>query len=122
MIGPKFRWLALETTLIRPDTTGFGLATEGEVGRQRLGPTFVYCSRKRSIAKQQTFRRKEHLKNSLRPRATSRQKIATLLELIKESKIKREEIVLCLKPAGVTITQELVNAVFEEYDLDKYTL
>ena len=64
-------------------------------------------------------RRKEFLKKGQRPRATSRQKIATLLELIKDPKARRKDIVLRCRRSGVTITRELVEAIFQEYELDK---
>lgn len=104
---------------IRVHDTLLGLVNEGEIGRQRLGPTFVYCSCKRSVEKRQALRRKNYLKKRQRPRATSRQRIATLLELIRDPKVKRKNIVFRCRRAGVMINRELVDAIFEEYELDK---
>ena len=92
---------------------------EGGIRRQRLGPTFVYSSGKRSVEKRQIRRRKESLKQRQRPRATCRQRIATLLELLQDPKVCREDIVLRCRRAEVMITQELVDTIFEEYELDK---
>ena len=104
---------------VRVHDTLLDLVKEGQIRRQRLGPTFVYSSGKRSVEKQQIFRRKESLKNRQRPRATCRQKIATLLELLKNPKVRREDIVLRCRRAGLMITHELVDAIFDEYELDK---
>ena len=104
---------------VRVHDTFLDLVKEGEIRRQRLGPTFVYSSGKRSVEKQQILRRRESLKKRQRPRATCRQRIATLLELLKDPKVRREDIVLRCRRAGVMITQELVDAIFEEYELDK---
>ena len=104
---------------VRVHDTLLDLVREGGIRRQRLGPTFVYSSRKRSVEKQQTRRRKDSLKKRQRPRATCRQRISTLLELIKDPKVRREDIVPRCRRAGVMINQELVEAIFEEYELDK---
>lgn len=104
---------------VRVHDTLLDLVREGEIRRQRLGPAFIYSSGKRSVEKQQTRRRKEFLKKGQRPRASSRQKIATLLELIKDPKARRKDIALRCRRTGVMITRELVEAIFEEYELDK---
>ena len=95
------------------------LVNEGKIRRERLGPSFVYFCRKRSIQKTQTRERKEFIKTLEKPRTTSRQKIATLLELIKDPKAIRREIVVRLRRGGVDITHEVVDAIFEQFDLDK---
>jgi hypothetical protein len=61
------------------------LAEEGWIYRERLGPTFVYLSHKVARRREQVRRRKLRLAESKRPRPSSRQIIATLLELIKDS-------------------------------------
>lgn len=104
---------------VRVHDTLLNLVKEGQIGRQRLGPTFVYLSGKRSVEREQILRRKESLKDLRRPRATCRQKIATLLELVQNPKVRREDIVLRCRRSGVMITQELVDVIFEEYELDK---
>jgi hypothetical protein len=104
---------------VRVHDTLLDLVNEGRIRRQRLGPTFVYVSGKRSAEKEQVSRRKELLKERRRPHATCRQKIATLLELIQDPKVRREDIVLRCRRAGVMITHELVDTIFEEYELDK---
>lgn len=104
---------------VRVHDTLLNLVKEGGIRRQRLGPAFVYLSGKRSVEKAQILRRKESLKGRRRPRATCRQKIATLLELVQNPKVRREDIVLHCRRSGVMITQELVDVIFEEYELDK---
>ena len=59
------------------------------------------------------------VKTFIGPRATYRQKIATLLELVQNPKVRREDIVFRCRRSGVMITQELVDVIFEEYELDK---
>jgi len=93
---------------------------EGEwIHRERLGPTFVYLSHKAMRRREQVRRRKSRLAESQKPRPTPRQVIATLLELIKHSRAERDQIVLRCQRSGVTISRELVNVIFETYDLDK---
>ena len=103
----------------RVHDTLLDLVMEDKIQRQKMGPAYVYLSRKRSAEKRQVRQRKECLKDRPKPHATSRQKIATLLELIKDPKAKPEEIVLRCRGEGVTITRALVDIIFEEYDLDK---
>jgi F420-dependent methylenetetrahydromethanopterin dehydrogenase len=59
------------------------------------------------------------MKTSERPRATSQQKIATLLELIKDPKATRQEIVVRCRRAGIGIKPKVVDVVFDQYELDK---
>ena len=95
------------------------LVTEQRIARERLGPTYVYLSCKRSYQKKQVRQREKFLKESEKPRPTNRQKIATLLELIKDPKVSRKAIVRRCTMAGVVISPELVDIIFEMYDLDK---
>jgi len=104
---------------VRVHDTLLDVVKEGGIRRQRLGPTFVYLSGKRSVEKKQILRRKELLKERRRLRATCRQKISILLELIQDPKVRREDIPRRCRRAGVMITQELVDTIFEEYELDK---
>jgi hypothetical protein len=104
---------------IRVHDTLLDLINEDQIRRQRIGPTFVYCSGKRAVERLQILRRTESFKVSQRPRASSRQKIATLLELVSDPKASRQEIVLRCRRAGLVISREVVDAIFEEYELDK---
>jgi len=104
---------------VRAHNTLLDLVTEGRIQREKLGPTFVYLSRKRSIQAKQARQRKSYLVKSQKPRPTSRQKIATLLELIKYPRAERQDIVRRCKRAGVTISRDVVDTIFEAYDLDK---
>ena len=87
--------------------------------RERLGPTFVYLSHKVSRRREQVRRRKTRLAESKKPRASTRQIIATLLELIKDPRAEKDQIVLRCQRSGVPISRELVDVIFESYDLDK---
>ena len=104
---------------VRAHNTLLELVQEEKIRRERLGPTFVYLSRKRSLRADQVRRRKSLLAQPQKPRPTSRQIIATLLHLIKEPVASRQQIVLRCQRSGVSITRELVDAIFETYDLDK---
>ena len=104
---------------LRVHDTLLHLVNEGKIRRERLGPSFVYLSRKRLIQRTQTRQRKEFMKTSERPRATSQQKIATLLELIKDPKVTRQEIVVRCRHAGIGIKPKVVDVVFDQYELDK---
>jgi hypothetical protein len=104
---------------VRAHNTLLELVHEKKIRRERLGPTFVYLSRKTSLRAEQVRRRKSLLlAQPKKPRPTSRQIIATLLQLIKDPVASRQQIVLRCQRSGVPISRELVNAVFQTYDLD----
>lgn len=104
---------------LRVHDTLLDLVAEDKIQRQKLGPTYVYLSRKRSVQKQQARQRKQHVKDRPKPHATSRQAIAVLLKLIEDPKTTRDEIVLRCRGTGVQITRILVDLIFDQYDLDK---
>ena len=104
---------------VRAHNTLLELVQEKKIRRERLGPTFVYLSRKTSLRAKQVRRRKSLLAQPKKPRPTSRQIIATLLQLIKDPVASRQQIVLRCQRSGVSISRELVDAVFQTYDLDK---
>jgi hypothetical protein len=104
---------------VRTHNSLLELVEEDWVHRERLGPTFVYLSHKASARREQARRRKTLLAEGERPRPTTRQVIATLLELIKDSRVARSQVVLRCQRGGVSISRELVDAIFETYDLDK---
>jgi hypothetical protein len=95
------------------------LVAEERMRRERLGGAFVYLSRKAAIRRKQVRRRRSLLVEREKLRPTSRQIIATLLELIQEPRAQRREIAIRCERAGVSISHELVDAIFEKYDLDK---
>ena len=105
--------------VVRAHNTLLELVGEAEIRRERLGPTFVYLSRKASVRRQQILRRKSFLTERKKPRPTSRQIIATLLELIKDPRADRHDIMLRCQRAAVTISRQLVDAIFDTYDLSK---
>ena len=95
------------------------LVHERRIHRERLGPTFVYFNRKTAARREQVDRRRLFLQEHQKPRPTSRQIIATLLELIRDPKARRENIVLRCQRVGVSISRGVVDSIFETYDLDK---
>ncbi len=95
------------------------LVNEGKIRRERLGPSFVYLSRKRLVQSTQRRQRIVFMKTSERPRATSQQKIATLLELVMDPKVERQAIVARVKRKGISISHEVVNTIFENFELEK---
>ncbi len=95
------------------------LVEERKTHRERIGPTFVYLSSKPSIRRRQVGRRKSLLKEGHTPQPTSRQIIATLLELIKDPKARQDQIVRRCQTSGVSISDRLVDVIFDTYDLDK---
>ena len=104
---------------VRAHNTLLELIQEKKIRRERLGPTFVYLSRKTSLRTEQVRRRKSLLAQPRKPRPTSRQIIATLLQLIQDPAASRQQIVLRCQRSGVPISRELVEAIFQTYDLDK---
>lgn len=104
---------------VRTHNTLLELVEENTIRREHLGPTFVYFSRKASIRREQIRRRKSLLPEARKPRASSQQIIAALLELIKDPAAQRQQIVLRCQRSGVSISREQVDAIFEKYDLDK---
>ena len=95
------------------------LVEEEWTHRERLGPTFVYLSYQTSVRRKQARRRQLLLAEGQKPRPTARQIIATLLELIKDPRASKQQIVLGCQRSGVSISRELVDAIFETYELDK---
>jgi hypothetical protein len=87
--------------------------------RERIGPTFVYLSHQTSVRRKQVCRRQRLLAEGQKPRPTARQIIATLLELIKDPHASKQKIVHGCQRTGVSISHELVDAIFETYELDK---
>jgi hypothetical protein len=104
---------------VRAHNTLLELVHEKKIRRQRLGSTFVYLSRKTSIRAKQARRRKSLLAQPRKPRPTSRQIIATLLQLVQDPAASGQQIALRCQRSGVSISRELVEAIFQTYDLDK---
>lgn len=104
---------------VRTHNTLRTLVQEAKIRRERLGPTFVYLSRRASMRRQQVGRRKTLVAESRKPRPTNRQVIATLLELIRDPQAQRQQLVVRCQHGGVSISRELLDSIFEKYDLDK---
>jgi hypothetical protein len=95
------------------------LTRDGTLRRERIGPTFVYLHAKRTRQTEQRRRRKAAMPRRLAVHPTHRQTIATLLELIQDPQATREQIVRRCRRGGVSISPQVVDAVFERYELDK---
>jgi len=104
---------------VRTHNTLWALVRKKRIRRQRLGPTFVYLSRRPSIRREQVGRRESVLAELQKPRPTSRQVIATLLELIKDPQSLREQLVFRCQRSGVSMSRDELDAICERYDLDK---
>jgi hypothetical protein len=104
---------------VRAHNTLLELVQEKQIRRERLGPSFVYLSRKTSLRVKQVRRRKSLLAQPKKPRPSSRQIIATLLQLSQDPVASRQQIVLRCQRSGVPISRELVDAIFQTSDLDK---
>jgi hypothetical protein len=105
--------------LVRTHNALLGLVEEDKIQRERLGPTFVYLSSQRSVRKKQMLQRESFLEDLRKPVPTNRQVIATLLELIQDRQVQRPDIVARCRRAGIPISGDVVDAIFETYDLDK---
>ncbi len=95
------------------------LVEDGRLARQQIGGSYVYLSPTARKGKQQVKRRIAFVKETEKPRPSSRQIIATLLELITDSEATPAEIVARCQKAGTSISRQLVEVIFERYDLDK---
>jgi len=95
------------------------LIEDGRVARQRIGGGYIYLSPKAREQKRQLKRRIALLKEAEKPRPSSRQIIATLLELIADSEATPAQIALRCQRAGTAISRKVVELIFERYDLDK---
>jgi hypothetical protein len=104
---------------VRVHNSLLDLVREKKIRREQLGPTFVYFSRMVSIRKAQTQRRRSLVEQRPKPRPTARQTIAVLLELIKDPKATWEDIGFRCQRAGISIPRQVVELVFEMYDLHK---
>lgn len=103
---------------VRVHNTLLALTNEGAIGRERLGPVFVYTSAAAEVREAQIRARSSSLGDAvLRP--TSRQVIAVLLELLRAPRASREEIVSCCQRSGVRITRQTLDAISFRYDLDE---
>ena len=95
------------------------LVREKKIRRERLGPTLVYFSRVAAVRKRQADCRRPLVEQRAILRPTNRQVITVLLELVKDPKASREEIALRCRRGGVSISRELVAAIFAMHELDK---
>ena len=104
---------------VRTHNTLLELVEEKRLSRERLGPSFVYFSPKASRRREQVQRRKSLVLRPQRPRPSSPQIIAVLLERIQDPDAPRPQIVRRCQRRGVAISRAQVEAIFAQYDLDK---
>ena len=95
------------------------LVEDGRVLRQRLGGSYVYFNSKAHNRKQQLNQRIALVKEADKPRPSSLQVITTLLELIKDPEATPAEILARCQRAGTSISRQLLEVIFQRYDLDK---
>jgi len=96
----------------------FALIGGRAIVRERLGPAYVYLSAAQEVRNAQ-LRARLSLLGETAFRPTSRQIIAVLLELLRDPRGSREEILSRCQKSGVRITGEVLGAIFTQYDLDK---
>jgi hypothetical protein len=104
---------------VRVHNTLLQLTREGTLGRQRIGPTFVYLHTQRASRSEQVRQRRATLAARPTVRPTSQQTIATLLQLIHDPQSTRQQIISRCQRGGVSLTPQVVEAIFERYELDK---
>jgi len=104
---------------VRVHNTLLQLIREGTLRRQRVGPTFVYLHAQRSSRSEQVRQRRATLDARPTVRPTSQQTIASLLQLIQDPQATRPQIVSRCQRGGVSLEPQLVDAIFERYELDK---
>ena len=104
---------------VRSHNTLLTLFEEGIIHREKIGPAFVYLSPKQSLRRKQVCHRQKLIKAQKRPCPTYPQKIVTLLEMIMDPKVERQEIVARVKRNGVSISRDVVDTIFEKFELDK---
>ena len=109
----------LDLLSVRTHNVLLTLVQEDCVQRQPLGSTFVYFSAQRSQRQKQVRQREAFLQRHPQIVSTSRQVIATLLEVIQNPAIERQEIAARCQRAGVPITRAVVDIIFHTYDLEK---
>jgi len=104
---------------VRAHNTLLQLTREGTLRRQRIGPTFVYLHAQRPARSEQVRQRRAALAARPTVRPTSQETIATLLQLIQDPEATRQQIASRCQRSGVPLTAQVVEAIFERYELDK---
>jgi len=91
----------------------------GKLYREQLGGTYVYFDVTTRHRRQQVKQRRAFVQQRQKARPSSPQIIAVLLELIKDPKARREEIVVRCQRVGVSLSRPVVDVIFDKFDLDK---
>jgi hypothetical protein len=104
---------------VRVHNTLLQLTRERTLRRQRIGPTFVYLHAQRPWRSEQVRQRRATLAARPTVRPTSHQTIATLLQLIQDPRATRQQILSRCQRGGVSLTPQVVEAIFQRYELDK---
>jgi len=95
------------------------LLSERRLRRQKIGRTQVYFSPDATVRDSQVRLRVAFVTRPQPQRPTARQKIAVLLELVRDPNASRQEIVERCRRAGVSMPIDVVDRIFEIYDLKK---
>lgn len=95
------------------------LVREGTLRRERIGPTFVYLHAQRPSRSEQVKQRRATLAARPTVRPTSQQTIAILLQLLQDPQATRQQILSRCQRGGVPLTPQVVEAIFQHYELDK---
>jgi hypothetical protein len=108
-----------ELLAVRTHNVLLDLVEEKRIRRQELGSTFVYLNLDSESRQKQIHQRESFLERHPRAVPNSRQVIATLLELIQDPTLERQEIVARCQRAGVSLSLAVVDNIFRTYDLEK---
>ena len=109
----------LEPLGVRTHNVLLDLVQEKRIRRQDVGSAFVYFSADSGQRQKQIRQRESFLERQPRTVPNSRQVIATLLELIQNPALERQQIVTRCQRAGVSLSLAVVDNIFRTYDLEK---
>jgi hypothetical protein len=109
----------LELLGVRTHNVLLDLVQEKRIRRQDIGSAFVYFSADSGQRQKQIRQRESFLERQPRTVPNSRQVIATLLELIQNPVLERQQIVTRCQRAGVSLSLAVVDNIFRTYDLEK---
>jgi hypothetical protein len=109
----------LELLGVRTHNVLLELVQEKRIRRQDIGSAFVYFSADSGQRQKQIRQRESFLERQPRTVPNSRQVIATLLELIQNPALERQQIVTRCQRAGVSLSLAVVDNIFRTYDLEK---
>ncbi len=109
---------------VRVHNTLLTLLRRGEIGRERLGPAYVYLHSDTDVRREQIRRRQalidaREAERQVEKPLADETVIAVLLTLLRHPEAKTAEVVRFLRGHSPPIALQQVEAVFTRYDLDQ---